>query len=303
MDENVKRLAGLVPQREFFIGFDSDGCVFDTMEIKQKECFCPNTIKCWDLQIVSRYARETWEFVNLYSKTRGINRFLALIRALDLLSKRKEVLARKARVADLSRLVAWTKEETKLGNPALSRKVNDTSDPVLARTLEWSLAINRDVSAMVKAIPPFPMCAESIEAASAGADIMVVSSTPFEALEKEWKEHGLERFVRVIAGQEAGSKAEHISYTSGGKYAREKVLMVGDAPGDLEAARSNRALFYPIIPGSEDSSWERFYREALPRFFSMAYSGAYEDELLREFDASLPERPPWEDAAGASYAS
>ncbi|GIT38550.1 MAG: hypothetical protein Ct9H300mP7_4710 [Verrucomicrobiota bacterium] len=30
------------------------------------------------LQAVSKYARQVWEFVNLYSKTRGANRFPAL---------------------------------------------------------------------------------------------------------------------------------------------------------------------------------------------------------------------------------
>src|SRR4030042_687299 len=72
------QLLGLKPEKEFFIGIDSDGCAFDTMEIKQKECFCPNFIKYFKMQPVSKYARETWEFVNLYSTTRGCNRFLAV---------------------------------------------------------------------------------------------------------------------------------------------------------------------------------------------------------------------------------
>jgi hypothetical protein len=38
-----EQLIALKPEKEFFIGIDSDGCAFDTMEIKQKECFevCP----------------------------------------------------------------------------------------------------------------------------------------------------------------------------------------------------------------------------------------------------------------------
>jgi hypothetical protein len=77
-DNPHKILDDLKPAKEFFIGIDSDGCVFDTMEIKQKECFCPAFIKHFDLQKISKYARETWEFVNLYSTTRGCNRFLAV---------------------------------------------------------------------------------------------------------------------------------------------------------------------------------------------------------------------------------
>ncbi len=71
--ENFKK------QHPFLIAIDSDGCVFDTMEIKHKECFIPNIIKYWGLQPVSKYARAAAEFVNLYSKWRGINRFPALI--------------------------------------------------------------------------------------------------------------------------------------------------------------------------------------------------------------------------------
>ena len=55
----------LEPQHEFLVGIDSDGCAFDTMELKHKECFIPNTIKHYDLQGVSKYARESAEFVNL----------------------------------------------------------------------------------------------------------------------------------------------------------------------------------------------------------------------------------------------
>ena len=70
------------PKQSFFVGIDSDGCAFDAMEIKHKECFTPSTIKVWGLQPVSKYARETAEFVNLYSTTRGLNRWIALVRIM-----------------------------------------------------------------------------------------------------------------------------------------------------------------------------------------------------------------------------
>src|SRR5690606_18238150 len=75
-------------QHDFLIGIDSDGCAFDSMEIKHKECFIPNFIKHMGLQPISKYAREACEFTNLYSKTRGANRFPAYLRALDLLEDR-----------------------------------------------------------------------------------------------------------------------------------------------------------------------------------------------------------------------
>ena len=50
----AQALAELQPRHGFFVGIDSDGCTFDTMETKHKECFCPNTVKHWSLQPVSK---------------------------------------------------------------------------------------------------------------------------------------------------------------------------------------------------------------------------------------------------------
>jgi phosphoglycolate phosphatase-like HAD superfamily hydrolase len=147
---------------------------------------------------------------------------------------------------------------------------------------------------MVKGIPPFPFVRECLKSVQEKADIIVVSQTPFEALEKEWKEHRIDSFVRIIAGQELGTKKEHIQFAAKGKYGGDRILMVGDAPGDLDAAKGNGALFYPVIPGKEEASWERFYKEALDRFFDLKYSGSYELELIEEFNSAMPAHPPWE---------
>jgi phosphoglycolate phosphatase-like HAD superfamily hydrolase len=142
-------------------------------------------------------------------------------------------------------------------------------------------------------MPPFPFVKESLGKMVSRADAIVVSQTPVEALEREWKENKIEKFVRVIAGQEFGTKKEHLAMAAKGKYPDNKILMIGDAPGDFKAAKSNSVLFYPINPGHEEASWERFHKEALDRFFEGTYQGDYETGLIREFDSYLPERPPW----------
>ena len=68
--------------------------------------------------------------------------------------------------------------------------------------------------------------------------------------------------------------------------------MIGDALGDFKAAKSNNALFYPINPGHEESSWQRFYEEGMERFLSGKFAGDYEKQLLEEFDSYLHEHPP-----------
>ena len=69
--------------------------------------------------------------------------------------------------------------------------------------------------------------------------------------------------------------------------------MIGDAPGDYQAAVANDCLFFPINPGHEEASWQRFYQEGIEKFLQGQFSGRYQQDLLAEFEQYLPERPPW----------
>ena len=296
MADSAQALKDLKPENEFFIGIDSDGCIFDTMEVKHKECFCPNFVYHYGLQPVSKYAREAWEFINLYSKSRGCNRFLAVTGALELLERRAEVKARGAKIPLLKGVREWCKRETKLGNPALEEELQRHPDTDLELAYRWSIDVNKTVARVVKNVPPFPLVRESLAKMKGKADPIVVSQTPTEALVREWEEHSIDGMVRAIAGQELGTKTEHIAFAAKGKYKPEKMLMIGDAPGDLKAARGNAALFFPIIPGHEEKSWRRFYEEGLDRFFAGTFAGDYEKALIAEFDKYLPEKPAWESA-------
>ena len=284
-------MLSFTPQHDYLVGIDSDGCAFDTMELKHKECFIPNTIDYWNLQGVSKYAREAAEFVNLYSKSRGTNRFPALVETLAWLQKRPEVKARGVNVEVPQSLRDWMEQESKLGNPALEAAVAKTGDPELTRALEWSTAMNDAVARIVRGVPPFSFVRESIEKLCEKADVIVVSATPQEALEREWAEHDLSRYVIAICGQELGTKKDFLE--TGSKYPAGQALMVGDAPGDYQAAQANGALFFPVNPGHEEASWKRFYEEGIDRFFLGTFAGEYEESLLAEFDAYLPENPPW----------
>lgn len=282
------------PQHDFLICIDSDGCAFDTMELKHKECFIPNIIKFWGLQAVSKYAREAAEFVNLYSKWRGINRFPALIDTFNLLAERDEVKARGVTMPAAPNLRHWAATETKLGNPALEAycKEHDQEDMNIA--LAWSKAVNATVADVVgKGLPPFPCVRESLVKAGAKADLMVCSATPVGALREEWEGQDLAHHVFTIAGQEQGKKSEHIAFASEGRYEKSHILMVGDAPGDQKAAEANGALFYPINPGHEDASWKRFHDEALDKFFAGTFAGEYQAKIIAEFEQYLPATPPW----------
>jgi phosphoglycolate phosphatase-like HAD superfamily hydrolase len=287
----MRRMLSFTPQHEYLVGIDSDGCVFDSMELKHKECFVPNFINHYELQGVSKYAREAAEFVNLYSKSRGANRFPALVEQLDWLRRRPEVKARDVAVARPAGLIKWIQRETKLGNPALERAVADTGDPDLQQALAWSVAVNESIAGMVRGVPPFPFVRQCLERFSGHADLLVCSQTPTAALESEWQEHDIARFVLQVCGQEIGSKSQLLAAAR--QYPPHHALMIGDAPGDYKAATANQCLFFPINPGCEEASWRRLFEEGIARFFDGTFAGEYQQGLLDEFDTFLPERPPW----------
>ncbi len=297
MSDASQPLRELQPQHDFFVGIDSDGCAFDTMELKHKECFVPNIVKYWDLQAVSKYARDAAQFVNLYSKWRGVNRWPALVMVFDLLRERDEVVKRGIPIPEAASLRSFIAQEQYPHSDSGLRgyMTEHPDDADLKRALAWTVGVNDAIADMVHGVPPFPFVRESLQFMFDKADMLVVSATPLRALEQEWGEHDIARYARAIAGQEYGTKTQHLAAAAAGRYAPDHILMIGDAPGDLKAAKANKALFYPINPGDEEASWERFYQEAMPRFFEGGYEGEYEATLIAEFERRLPDTPPWKD--------
>lgn len=276
--------------KEFLVCIDSDGCTFDTMEIKHKECFCPVTILVWELQPISRYVREIWEYGNLYSKDRGRTRFHELVLLFDWLARRQEVKNRKIKLPDITSLRHWVKNSPSLTNEDLAAYPDD---PVLSRTLKWSRECNRRIEEMVFGIPPYPGVRESLERLAAKCDIAIISATAREALKAEWQEHDLMKYVKVLCGQEDGSKTACIAALAE-NYKPERVLMIGDAPGDMEAAYRNNVSYYPIRPGEEVESWKEFNDIYLELFLRGIYRERAEVQQVTKFLSCLPDKPFWD---------
>ena len=138
MSDPQAPLREMKAEHKFFVGIDSDGCAFDSMEPKHKECFCPVTIWKYGLAAVSKFAREAWDFVNLYSKTRGCNRFLALQHVMDFLGKRDEVVRRQVQLPELKSLRAWTERERSPKTTTPNSNSSWTGPPLSTRWLPRS---------------------------------------------------------------------------------------------------------------------------------------------------------------------
>lgn len=296
----AQAIVDFAPQHPFFVGIDSDGCVFDSMELKQKEAFIPSTIRVWGLQPISKYAREAAEWVNLYSRWRGANRWPALVKTFELLAARPEVQARGFTVPEGKAIQAFIDAGYTQSEGGLKAYIAaGHGDEELWRGLEWTRAIDALVAQTMRHVPPFPLARESLQKLYGRADMMVISTTASDALKREWGEYDLERYVNLLAGQDMGVKRKIFATAARPHYPADRIIMLGDAPADREAARSIGALFYPTLPGMEELSWQRFHDEAIDRFLAGTYAGAYEDALNAEFDALLSDTPPWQTAEPA----
>ncbi|MCE9656072.1 HAD family hydrolase [Clostridium celatum] len=275
-------LEKFIKNKDFLICIDSDGCAIDTMDIKHIKCFGPCMITEWNLEKWRKTILDSWNEVNLYTLTRGINRFKGLAVALT------EINDKYIKIEGLDEFLKWTEETLELSNESLEAELEKTNNICIKRALEWSKAVNKSIDLLSDDEKcPFEGVKEAIIAAKKIADIAIVSSANEKAVLDEWSHNGLLENVDIVLTQNIGSKAYCISKLIEKGYDRTKVLMVGDALGDLKAAESNEVLYYPIMVKKEKDSWERFTKEALEKFIGDLYIGEYQEKVINEFRLNL----------------
>ncbi len=268
--------------KEFLICIDSDGCAMDTMDIKHIKCFGPCMVTEWNLEEWKDSILSKWNEVNLYTLTRGINRFKGLALALI------EINNKYKKIDGVDEFVRWTKETKELSNESLENEIEKNDNICLRKALLWSKSVNESINSLSDDEKcPFEGVAEGIKEAKKFADVAIVSSANEQAVLDEWKLHGLLEHVDVVLTQNIGSKAYCISKLIEKGYERDNVLMVGDAVGDYESAKSNEVLYYPILVRKEKESWERFTSEALNKFINNTYKEEYQNQLINEFESNL----------------
>ena len=268
-------------QKDFLICIDSDGCAIDTMDIKHIKCFGPCMVTEWNLEEWKEPILERWNEVNLYTLTRGINRFKGLAETFKIISKEG------VEIEDLDSILNWVETTNELSNNSLLNEIEKTNSKGLKMTREWSLNVNKSIEELPKGDEPFEGVSEGLEALSKIVDVAVVSSANGEALNDEWGRHDYIKYLTALLGQEAGTKQHCIAELKKKGYDTEKVLMVGDAPGDLQAAKNNNVRYYPILVGKEKFSWERLVNEAVPKLMNGTFDEKYQNELIKEFNDSL----------------
>ncbi len=272
-----------VKQKDYLICVDSDGCAMDTMDIKHIRCFGPCMVEEWELTRWKDAILKRWNDINLYTMTRGINRFKGLAMAL------KEINDTYIKIEGVEVLDQWVETSNELSNPALKRAIEENDNICLRKALSWSEKVNESINndLTFDEKKPFEGVKEALEYAHQYADIAIVSSANLQAVEEEWELYGLLDHVDILLAQNVGSKAFCIQELLKKGYDVDKTMMTGDAVGDYEAAKKNGVFYYPIRVRHEKESWGEFKAEAVSRLTSGSFAGEYQQKQINAFMDNL----------------
>lgn len=254
---------------EYLLCIDSDGTAIDAMNAKHKLCHGPAFIHCWELDNHKEIIQQKWNEINLYRKTRGVNRFIALVEILTYLQN--DYISE----PDIDILRNWVNNTKDLSNKGLEKEYAKTKSTLLGKALVWSNDINRRISKLSYLDKiPFEGVKEFLQFANGQVNIAVISSSNMSAIYEEWEKHDLLQYLDVMTSQEIGTKSDCIKQMLDKGFPPQNVLMIGDAIPDFTAASDNETYFYPILTGNESLSWKTL----LDKYFSTFIRGNFEKE-------------------------
>ena len=274
-----------VRKNDYLVCVDSDGCVMDTMNCKHFHCFGPCMVTEWGLEEWKEEILDRWNVINLFSMTRGINRFKGLAMALG------EINEKYKPITGIGALQHWADTAPALSNDGVAKAAAEAADAdaklVFEKALSWSKAVNAAIVDLDESLKvPYNGAKEGLAAAHTFADVAMVSSANRDAVEEEWGKFGLLEHTDIVLAQDVGSKAACIKEMLKFGYDVDKVVMVGDAPGDCDAAEKNGVHYYPILVNHEKESWD----EAIAVGFGKLREGRYAEygaEKKKEFLRNL----------------
>lgn len=264
--------------KDFLVCVDSDGTAMDTMEEKHRKCFGPELIKVWEFFDHEQEILDEWYRINLYALSRGINRFKGLAVLFDWIKINKEI-----EIKGMDDYIDWVNHSQELSNHSLLQEVERKDSECLKKALQWSKDVNHQIALLPKGNSVFKNVQMSLKVIEKYADIVVVSSANSQALDEEWKRHNLDGYVKLVLGQEAGTKKECIKLLLEKGYAKKNVLMLGDAISDLEAAKANGVIFYPVLVGSEAESWKKLAKDDILSFVQEKFDESFQQTIITRF--------------------
>ena len=272
-------LENLKKKHNKIICIDSDGTMIDAMNVKHDKCHGETFIDIFNLNEHSKEIHKIWDDINLYEKTRGINRFIAIVEMFEridgkYLSVNKE---------ELEQFKKWV-DKGNLSHKAVVKEYEENPTPLLKQIVDWSYELNQRIARLTpEDKPPFDNGKQALEYALNKVDIAIISSSNMAAIVEEWKAHDLLIYVDVITSQEVGTKGECLAVLLTKGYDKKDILMIGDAYPDVDAADENGVYYYPILTRHEGVSWQDF----IDKYFDLFLNDKYDEcqkELLDKFE-------------------
>lgn len=267
---------------KYAVCIDSDGCAMDTMSVKHEMFFAPYAAQALNPSDPEEFIRE-WNRINLYTLTRGINRFESFA---IFLKKYESELA--ANGISIDAFLDWEEHTPEFSESSLELAFEKTQAPILKLALDWSKRVNQSISEVkADSYKAFEGVKEAISEMSKHAQIFVVSSANKKAVLDEWSANGLIPFVNEINTQEDGSKKSIVASIIDRGFDVDHVLMIGDATKDRDAALDNGVLYYPILARRESESWKRLMEGVFQSFLNGSYRQEHQSYFLQEFEKNL----------------
>ena len=270
----------MLPSR-YLVCVDPNGAAFDIMNIKHEKAFIPAALEIWPMtgRVADRFI-SLEKSINLFSSMRGINRYPGLLEVFDLLAAG---FPGNPEVPDATDLRTFVLSETTYSSATLRHWIAAHPSKDLEKVLAWSDRADELYAKAVEGLSPYPLVRESFELASRSAAVAIISGGAPDELSRDWAASGLEPYIDFMLSQEDGAPAAQLYKARQRCGGNPSVLVIGDTESDGAAAHKVGALFYPILPGEEVASWQRFHDEILPLFLS----GKYDRETEEKYFSAL----------------
>ena len=244
----ANQLERFVKRKNYLIFVDSDGCAMDTMERKHTQCFGPGLVDEWGLERGRGLILSRWNEINLYTTTRGINRFEGLAMIL------REISEAGYDIPGLDDLLRWTSAGGALNHRTLQEEIERTNSICLKKALLWSRESNRQIALLPKEDRrPFEGVQRALARAHRYADVAVISNAPLATVLEEWDMYGLLEHTDIVLAEDCGSKERCIAgLLEMGYYATEAGYMLAKKEGiDMPITCAMYDLLYRGKPVQE----------------------------------------------------
>lgn len=269
--------------KKYLICVDSDGCAMDTMTIKHVRCFGPELVKIFQLEEWEQPVLTRWNEINLYTKSRGVNRFQGLLKILT------EVDRQYIKIDGIETFADWVSHTDAYSETSLKKAAEASAGcELLEKALLWSQKVNLEINKIPEeAKTDFPGVKKAFATIKKSADLAIVSSANREAMEEEWIRCGLMQYADHAMAQDVGTKTACIQKMIKTGYDASKIIMIGDSVGDYCAATEAGVSFYPILAGKEEQSWLHFSEQVFDEIIHGNYTDARQKEEINRFLRNL----------------